>query len=275
MTSVHASTEEDSYLWIEMNNAEKRNDGSLDLRLYLYFGKTSEQKEAPCELRNLEAFYIKKGLGRPSSIKFCKAKIINSHNCCFIKINSPDENSYTLYVSGVKENGQRRCHYFAKTTFALFGKSLNRNYDDIPADEKDINRQFEILTVPEFHYWPQTGSSLKISASFNGSPAAFNPIHIKDVHGPEIKIMPGKDGEVSYVPPEDAELNRKGSTAFKNVIVTVRHYDAGDIYISSRTLIFHRSRYGNYRIGTGGVIFCFSLAAFFISMYFIRKRSVS
>ncbi len=264
---------EESYLWIEMDNAQRLRDGGLSLRLNLYYGRFPYKKNSVREIDNLEAFYIRKGLGKSSSGGCYKADINTLEHNSFININSPDENSYTLYVNGIINNGPERHYLFAKTTFALFGKSSGNNYNDFSADAEKINRQLEILTVPEFHYWPQTGSPLKISALYNGFSAVFNSISIHDERNPEKNIISGGNGEISYVPPDDTELNRKGSTAFKHTIVSVEHSEAGKKYISSRTLIFHRSRYGNYRLKMGVIIFGITMTGFFMTMYFIRKRS--
>jgi hypothetical protein len=271
--STVAFTENDKYLWIEMENAERLRDGSLSLKLNLYFGNYPDKKEPAGKLKELKAFYIKKGLGKSSSVGCYRATILSSNGSCFLNIKSPDENSYILYVNGVSIKGNRKYNYYAKTTFALFGKSSNIDTMDIPADTSHMNRQFEVMAVPEFHYWPQTGSPIKISASFNGSPKTLNSIYIHDEHNSAIHIMSNNNDDISYTPPEDNELNKRGSTVFKHTIVTVTHSESGDKYIASRTFIFHRSRYGNYRNGIGGILFGLTLAGFFISIYFIRKRS--
>lgn len=271
--STLALADEDKYLWIEMENAERLRDGSLNLKLYLYFGNFPDKKEPAGKLHELNAFYIKSALGESSPVDCYRATIHNSNGSCYINIKSPDENSYTLYVNGRRIIGSTKYNYFAKTTFALFGKSTNRNSMDFPADTSDINRQFEMLAVPDFHYWPQTGSPIKISISFNGSPSAFNSIYVHDEHNPEIIVMSNNNGEISYTPPEDTELNRRGSTAFKHTIATVSHSESDDNYTASRTFIFHRSRYGKNRNGIGVILFGFTLAGFFMSMYLIRKRS--
>lgn len=266
--------DEAKYLWIEMENAERLRDGSLNLRLSLYYGRFPDSKTSASEIQELKAFYIKKSFTKAPSEECFKAGIDTSGNSCFINIKSPGENRYTLYVSGVNEIGSEKHNLFAKTTFALFGKSSNDNAYTLPADTEEINRQFEISTDPEFHYWPQTGSLLKVSVSFNGSPLAFSSVQIHDEYNPEKNIISDSNGEIYYVPPDDNELNRKGSTAFKHTILTVEHSDAGEKYISSRTLIFHRSRYGNHRLSTGLIIFGITIAGFFMFMYFIRKRTV-
>ena len=264
---------QEKYLWIEMEDAERLRDGSLNLKLNLYFGMFPDKKGPVDEIQDLEAFYIKKGFGKSISAECYKADINKSDSSYYINIISPDENSYTLYVNGIKTKGSDKYKYYAKTTFALFGKSSIDDNIDLSADTKSINRQLEINTVPEFHYWPQTGTPLKISTAFNGSPLVNNHLHIHDEHNPEINVISDHSGEILYVAPEDDELNRKGSTAFKHAIVTVEHSEAGVKYISSRTLILHRSRYGNYRLYTGVTIFGLVTAVFFMSMYFVRKRT--
>ena len=176
------------------------------------------------------------------------------------------------FIEARKSLGESVHWYLAKTSFTLFGHSSSKRKYVKPILSNEINRPLEIYISPRFHYWPQTGNPVKITPLFNKDYLARKVVCLFDENMPSMDIMTDEKGNYTYVPPEDKKLNWKGETAFKQAVI-VAEETKGDIkYISSYTLLLHRSRFKNRKLLMGVVIFLGTMIGVFLLVIVKRKR---
>lgn len=266
-----AFSPQDKYLWIEFQECVKEKDGSVTLPLQINYGSFPAEKEESAELDDLRAFYSLPEGAEEGMPVFYAARIEKSSGRRLVKIKAVQATRFIVFVQAKKIDGDQTHWYFAKTAGMFFGHSAGR--DEIrPIAAPEINRQWEIRVSPQFDYWPQTGSPIKITPVFNNSLLPGRVIGLFDENGPAQEITTGAAGSFTYLPPEDKQLNRQGEQAFKQTIIAGEENKGNTKYISSYTLLLHRSRFKNHNLWLGGSIFGGSAVGVFLLVMGRRKR---
>lgn len=270
--NLYAFSPKDDYLWIEFAECIKEKDGSLTLPLKINYGSFPYKKKEVLEFDSLRAFYTLAKEDDEGSWLFYETEIERGKGKNIVKIKSFTADRFIVFVEAKKTWGEATHCYFAKTSFTLFGHSSSKRKQIKPIALTEINRQLEIFTTPQFHYWPQTGNPIKIIPLFNKDYLPLKVMYLFDENMPSIDIMTDEKGSYTYVPPEDKKLNWKGETAFKQAVI-VTEETKGDIrYISSYTLLLHRSRFKNCKLLAGAVIFLGTMLSVFLFVIIKRKR---
>lgn len=272
---VYAFLPEDNYLWIENGGCVKEKNGAVILSLQINYGKFSGGRQEIPGFDELRAFYVlvEKNGKEEKSRTFYETRIEKDKEEFRINIESCGTSRIMVLVEAKKTINGTIYRYLAKTSIVLFGNSSNNKTSQkrivLPGE---IERQLEINISPEFHYWRETGEPLGIAPLFIGKPLSDKSIYIFDENIALEKITTDKAGSYVYIPPEDKKLNRKSEEAFKEVVIVAEEDMGSAKYISSYTLLLHRSRFKNRKIFAGAAIFTTAMASAFLTVILKRKR---
>ncbi len=190
-----------------------------------------------------------------------------------IKIESSKQARFVLIVTAEKIKEGISTHYLAKASFTLFGKSMSDGSERVPLSYESIDRSLEIHIDPEHNYWPQTGSPVKVFPLFNGKMLPEKSLSVFDEHASPLELNTDNTGNLVYVPPEDRILNSMGETASKQTVLVSSMSDNGIKYISSYTLLLHRSRFGKNKHTPGLIVFGSAFMLFLVYTIVVRMRS--
>ncbi len=271
-TDGHASFAEDDYLWLEFGQRVKEKDGALTLPLQINYGRFPDQKKGLGELAGLRAFYTLTEKDNAGNRIFYEAEIEKNSGKCLVHIKSFKTNRFIVLVEGRKSAGEVRYCYLAKTSFILFGHSPSQRKKIRPVPSNEIDRQFEIALTPEFSDWPQTGNPVRMAPLFGKDHLREKVLYIFDENHGSGDIKTDKTGSCTYIPPDDKKLNWEGVTAFKQTVIVAEESKGNTNYLSSYTLLLHRSRTKNRRLLPGAGIFGATLAGVFLLVIAGRKR---
>lgn len=270
-SEIFAFSSKENYLWIEYKKQVKEKDGSVTLPLQINYGIFPNDKKDISKLENIKVFYSYSGTNNGKNRILYQIKIEKDNGKNLIEINSPATNRFTVFVEAEKTEDKTTLDYLAKTSFILFGHAASNANRIFPVPAPEFNRQLEIFITPEFYYWPQTNSPIKISSAFNNVPLAKKDMSIFDENMPVQEIITDEKGSCTYLPPDDKKLNWQGETAFKQSLITMEESEGNIKYISSYTLLLHRSRFKNNKV-LGGIIL-FLVSAICIFLYVMIKRA--
>lgn len=265
---IYAFSPPDNYLWIEYKECLKEKDGSVTLPLQINYGQFPIQKKNIPKFDSLKAFYTLDKEDNEKSRVFYETPIEKYEEKNQIKIKSAATNNFIVFVEAKITAGDVPRWYLAKTSFILFGHSftvlspLEKTMSCVP--------ELEISLSPQFNYWPQTSDPVKITPLFNKDYLPRKVMYIFDENMPLINILTDEKGNYTYVPPEDKKLNWKNETAFKQAVIVTEENKENIKYISSYTLLLHRSRFKNYKLLTGSLFFLGTMITAFLIV--IRKR---
>ena len=264
----------DDFLWLEYGDGTKEKDGSLILELKIHYGRFPDIKNSSIELDNLNAVYTAQSTrGKEDSKPLYRADIHEDISGYSVKIESAKENRIVLIVTAQKTYNGDTSHYLAKTSFTLFGKSMSEASERFPADPDSTERSLEICIDPEHHFWPQTGNPIKVFPLYNGKIQAEKNISVFDEHAFPVELITDETGNIVYVPPEDKKLNSMGETASKQTVLVCGLAYRGEKYISSYTLLLHRSRFGKHEYLPALAVFGSAFILFLFYMVVKRMRS--
>lgn len=274
MGADESSLLKDDFLWLEYGEGSKEKDGSLVLELKINYGRFPDKIDNSVVMENLNAVYT----ARRTRIKeddnpLYKADVHKNKSGYSIEMKSAKEARYILIVTAKKNENGVTSHYRAKTSFTLFGKSLSEEPQRIPALPESIVKSLELYVDPEHHFWPQTGNPIKVFPLYNGEMQGEKKISVFDEHAFPVELITGKTGILNYIPPEDKKLNSMGETASKQTVLVCGLDDEGEKYISSYTLLLHRSRFGKHEYVPGIIVFGSAFIIFLFYMITIRLRS--
>ncbi len=261
----------DDYLWLEYGDAERQKDGSLILEIKIRYGRFPDKITDLAGIENIRAFYHaddEQGKRVPY-----KSEIHKSRSGYSVIIRSAKTNQYTMRVTARRKNSEQFIYYQAKASFTLFGKSMSQDEgSDIPSDGS-IDSLFEINKDPEHYYWPQTGNPLKLSVMFKNEKLGKQIISVFDENLGHEVLKAGEEKDCTYIPPDDRKLNSMGETAYKQTVLVSNYSEDNDVYISSYTLLLHRSRFGKHEHTPGLILFGSTFAVFLILMIIKRMRA--
>lgn len=269
---IYAFSQEENYLWIEFHECVREKDGSVILPLQINYGRFPDKKEEGYELDSLKAFYSLVEKDNKAAGNFYRAKIERDNGKNLVKIKSFTENRFIVFVEAKISHGETTHWYFAKTSVVLFGHASFKREQMKPVLDSEINRQMEIFVSPQFHYWPQTGEPVVITPLFNKEYLHGEVICLFDENMPLAQIVTDEKGSFTYVPPQDKKLNSQGETAFKQAVILAEKNESNNKYISSYTLLLHRSRFKNRNLFLGAGIFGGNMAVVFLSVIIKRRR---
>ena len=131
------------------------------------------------------------------------------------------------------------------------------------------NWPFFELTSDQPLYWPQTGQNFFIALKNFDLPPTGLEVWEDGAVSPAAVLNPGPDGSYAYVPPNDPELDRLGTTATKRIVFV--HPLAGG-GTASLSLYVHRSRVEKRNLPVGLGVFGASLGASALIMAVGRRR---
>ncbi|MDR2386712.1 MAG: hypothetical protein LBE80_03885 [Deltaproteobacteria bacterium] len=118
-------------------------------------------------------------------------------------------------------------------------------------------------------YWPQTGQTFFISLkNFDAKPV---PLSVWEGGGqsPVALLWPDSEGLFTYVPPNDPELDKLGTTATKRIVFTRPLAEGGT---ASLSLYLHRSRAEKRNLPVGLGVFGLSLTASAWAFFLVIAR---
>ena len=261
----------EDFLWLEYNDAVKQKDGSLILEIRIRYGIFSDKVKDLSEFKELKAFYhASDDQGRKAHYK---TEIHKSSSGYSVIIRSAKTTRYTLRVTGIRKGRSKQVHYLAKASFTLFGKAISKGTDtDLPSDNS-LGYLPEINIDPEHHYWPQTGNPYRVSIKFNDENLSEQKITLFDEHLNPAVLNISETGDAVYIPPDDKLLNSMGETAYKQTVLVSKYAEGGKQYISSYTMLLHRSRYGKHEHKPGLIVFGSAFAIFLFFMIIKRMRA--
>lgn len=268
----HASVLNEDHLWIEFGKSFREKDGSLTLPLRLNYGRFPEKRIYPGDLDDIRAFYTLNEKNGKGETLFYNLDIEKDCEGFAVNIRSFKGDHFIVYANAAKVQSRAIRQYSAKTSFVIFGQAFSEDRRVRSVDPDRIERQLEICVLPEYQVWPQTGNPVGIEPLFEGEPMPRKAISIFDENMPPIEIITDEKGEHIYVPPDDRKLNRKGGTDFKQSVIALEKVDEDTKYISSYTLLLHRSRFQNYRLLMGALIFAATMISSFLFVIVKRRR---
>lgn len=253
---VYAFSPRDNCLWIEYGVRVREKDGTLTLPLEIKYGVFPGKEQGARDLRDLRVFYGSDGEDPGKRVYYHEVSVEEAGRVYRARIRLSDRvNRFTVRAQARRDEYGVTYRYCAKTSFLLFGRfssGKNKSRGILP---NEVARRLEITLTPEFHYWPEVGNPVTIASVFDNSPRPYNTIYLFDENGVSVELHADKTGSCRYLPPEDAKLNRKGEPAFKQTVMVAQEESGGIKYISSYTLLLHRSRFKNYRLFPGVVVF--------------------
>jgi len=272
-TSVlYAFPHDNHYLWIEFEEGEKERDGAITLPLQIHFGRFTDQRQKHWRLDSLRAYYALVERNVEEERNFYELPIERHNGILRIKISSWKSNRFMVFVRGVSIHNGIANYYCAKTSFVLFGQAPFEKKKEEMTRYHSIDRKLELHITPEFNYWPQTGNPVIISAAFNGKYLPEKILQIYDENTTFQKLKTSRAGNVTYIPPHDKKLNRKGINSFKHNIIVVRESKKNTRHVFSYTLLLHRSRFAQKHTITGLVLFGVIFVLVF-SVVLLKRKS--
>ncbi len=269
---IYAFSPGDDYLWLEFEQCIREKNGSLTLPLRLNYGRFPGAKKGLRELDDVSVFYSLAETDDEGKPVFYAARIQKDKQNYSVNINSSEQNHFIVFAQAKKKRNKITDQYLAKTSFLLFGHAFFKKKNTRTILSREVNRQLEIRTVPDVQCWPQTGNSVKIIPVFKKGRLAQKAISLFDENLPSVEIMTDEKGECAYIPPEDKRLNQKGEREFKQTVIVTEETQGGIRYISSYTLLLHRSRFKNHRFFMGAAIFLGTMVVVFLFVIARRKR---
>ena len=267
-----ADSSEDDYLWIEFGERIREPDGTITLPLEIKYGKFPYEKKEISQLDGLRVFYALMEKDDEDTWVFYEANIEEVNGKSEVSIKSFKMDNFVILAEARKVKDGITHWYFAKTSFILFGHSFPKRQRMKAVTSGDINREFEIFTTPQFHYWPQTSEPVRITPLFNFERLGEKQLCIFDENTDSICVRTDEAGNYTYIPPEDRELNRKSRTAFKQVVIVAEETRNKSNYVCSYTLLLHRNRFKNRRTLPGISIFLVTMTAVFLVTLRQRRK---
>lgn len=269
---IYAFSPKNNHLWIEFQECIKEKDGALTLPLQINYGRFPDEKKEIPGFDSFRAFYSLSEKDDEGKRIFYEARIEKNKGKYAVNIKSFKADCFVVLVEAKETRGGATRWYLAKTSFVLFGHSFFGRDKIKPVSLDEINQRLDLLITPEFHYWPQTGNPVKITPIFNNDYLAQKVLYLFDENMPSLDIVTDEKGNYIYVPPEDKKLNWKGETAFKQTVIVAEETRVDMRYISSYTLLLHRSRFKNRKLLAGAGIFGGIGAGLFLFVFVKRKR---
>jgi hypothetical protein len=259
-----ASSLNEDHLWLELGKCRRERDGSLILPLEICWGRFPDVKRAVHGFDRLQAFVTRMEGLKDEARGFLRCAVEDNQ----LMVRSFGTNRFLVKVEAERSGENLR----AQTSFILFGKSPGKDGKATPAAGREPARGLDLLIVPEVCYWLQTGQPLEVAALFDGAPLRGGTLCILDARLPPIEAPLDECGRCIYIPPHDTRLNREGETAHKQALLIVRRNKGASRFITSHTLLLHRSRYGNNNIRSGMMLFAGTFACSFMLIIGARRR---
>jgi hypothetical protein len=274
---------ENMYLWIEFGEHHKERDASVTQHLKIYYGSFPDYKTTLFHLDGVKGIYTMNEKDAKGEIIYYPLEIMEEKGEASIRITSYKTNPFAVLVQGEKNNGKQKKIYLAKTSFFLFGNS-HKNKKQVESELSSSNTEIKIAEdlqihiTPLYSYWRQVDTPVTLNIFFDNQKLKKKPVHIidendEDVFNPIIRKT-DESGELIYIPPDDRKLRQKGTTAYKQMVIMAEERKENSIYISSFTLLLHRSRFKHYNVPAGVIIFLSLLIVFFVLILLQRKGDV-
>ncbi len=251
-----AAVVQQDFLWLEYQDAIKEKDGSMTLPLQIHYGTFPQEEKKFPDFLSLRAFYVSPVKEETAQGLIYESAITPKTEGLFLNINSLKSRPFTVFVEAkISQNGTPHT-YLAKTSFVLFGSVLKEEVPRYsPVSGYPVDRSLEITTRPPFHYWPQTGQPVDIIPLWHDQRLQQDTVHIFDEHQALESATTSREGVLTYLPPDDAALNARGDTAFKQTVFVVQKDGDGGRYISTCTMLLHRNRFNKHNTVMGIFIF--------------------
>ncbi|MBN2534355.1 MAG: hypothetical protein JXB88_15820 [Spirochaetales bacterium] len=272
---------ENNYLWIEFGEHHKEKDASVTQELHIYYGSFPDYKTTLLHLDEVKGVYTMNEIDTKGDVVYYPLEIIEEKGEVFIRITSHKTNPFTVLIQGEKNNKKQKKIYLAKTSFFLFGNSNKKQVESELFTSNTVIKIAENLQIhinPHYSYWRQVDTPVTFNVFFDNQKLKKKIVHIIDendenVFNP-ITRMTDESGELIYIPPDDRKLRQKGSTAYKQIVIMAEEQKENSIYVSSFTLLLHRSRFKHYNVPVGVIIFSSLLTVFFVLMLLQRKGDI-
>nr|NJM04410.1 hypothetical protein [Desulfobacula sp.] len=264
------------YIWIGCGEQTRVKNGAVTQRYYV---RTDPDTCLNCTHGiDYQAFYQFQTSSKKQPYRFApslskedyyRVPIQCGRDGLYFDITAETNTRIELYVFGTQ--GSKRLS--AKIVHALFGKAPSRESRDrgevsrLPEDFPDLR-----LRPSPGIYYMQTGQAYGLDYTGAGAQAGTLSVLENGQHIEDLSVSP--DGGFSYTPPHDPKLDRAGSYEFKETVALVKEITPEGDYITSHTLLLHRSYLGRLRLQPGLALFGATILVFAgITGYYRNKRN--
>jgi hypothetical protein len=207
-----------------------------------------------------------KAVYRVNKVKCYSVPVRSLNNKAHIKIKA-GKASFIEVCLTVRE---KDTVYTAETSFYLFGKSGKETERENPADKPVLFPIVSILS-PAYNYWPQTGEEYTFKVNSGKDPG--KSIKIMAIDKKKISpLNPRGNGEFTYTPPHDRDLDTQSAGAYKGNIIQIKEKRGSRMYKRTYTLLLHRSRYAYLHLKSGLVLVSGTMAFFLSLVIFTRRK---
>lgn len=278
-----ANTECPAYIWIDCSKQTREKDGSITQRYNIR--SDADGWADGTEGSDYQAFYR-------LDIKFSKSKSKSkSKNPYRFDRSFPETGYYNIpvtYADGelyldINSTANARVELYvyktcdgkklsARIVHPLFGKAASEDEPPIQGPVVSIPADLPRLYLPPFfqNYYMQTGQSYPFGYTDKGTTVKTMSILENRKHIADIVRAP--DGTFVYKPLHDPKLDNTGPYDFKEAVAMVKETATGWDYVTTYTLLLHRSYIAHLELLPGLVLFGVTAALFTVVVVCKRKR---
>jgi hypothetical protein len=252
------------HVWITCGEQIRLTDGSLTQRYGL---KSNGGNSAPCtpDIR-WEAYYRLIDGTLPGN-GYRRVPLECGEGTPRLEINCRTNARLELIVVG-RCSGRR---FTAQLRHALFGKASagrpvqSASPDDPPGDLRRLE-----LQPSRRNFYMQTGDTYRFA--YHGNAGAVETVEVLEEGRPlPLDLVLAPDGSVDYTPAHDPRLDRKSPYTFKETVLLAREVAEDRAYVTTFTLLLHRS-YGAHLKSVPGLAVFAGAAVLVGGCVAVRKR---
>ena len=249
-------------IWISPGEQTTKKNGGMIQRYHIRndrdeWGKIEEKI-------GLQAIYSLKYYSS-AGVEYYHVPIQRNGDDVFLDVECDANAMIRLFVAGACED---TC-YAAQVATPLFGRAAKGSgKPGMLAEGFPENRPRLRLKPSRRDYYMQTGRDYLFEYSAKGPDA--NMAEILENGKVREQIALGPDGKFACTPLHDMALDRAGSRARKETVVSIREEADGKAYSSTHTLVLHRSVTAHLDLSQGLVLLGATFALF--AMFVVYKR---
>jgi hypothetical protein len=272
-----ANIECPTYIWIDCGKQTREKDGSITQRYNIRSNVDGWTNGT--ESSDYQAFYRLDAKSSKSKSPYCfdrsfpETGYYNIPVTCadgelYLDINSATNARLELYVHRICDGKKLS----ARIVHPLFGRASSDDEPRIQGPVMSIPADLPRLYLPPFfqNYYMQTGQSYPFGYTDRGATVKTMSILENRKHIADIVRAP--DGTFVYKPLHDPKLDSTGPYDFKEAIAMVKETAAGWDYVTTYTLLLHRSYIAHLKLLPGLVLFGVTAALFAVIVGCKRKR---
>lgn len=251
-------------LWFEFDNPIESPQGIVTQPLFIGYGQFAAASKSIADLDGLDVFYTFGEKNKKREDVFYKAEIetINGRPC--VRIISATVTWCAVIAIGRKIN-KVKYNYFAKTSFFLFGKNKDSINRKIPAENKILERRFNIGIYRErlkefLNYNRLLGFPLRFKIDFDKSPFSNKDVCVIEENSHTYSLKTDRDGEFIYIPQDENNLDKPIRENYRHFLVYGEQKIEDKVYAAAYTVLL-RVGYFNRNVN-----FALGISIFMISV---------